>query len=154
MKTAVLMSALALLSCGPRYSGTYSASWSGTWTNTTPTTSSGTSAYRATITVTELGPSQIRMAWQVENNPESGEILFAMNGLTGNQTGGGVTGTCFNGRLGSDTINACCSTCTITFDGDDRFTQSQSGAYTGRTSANVDIGGSYAGSWSAARLQR
>jgi hypothetical protein len=154
--TRALSLLLLLAGCGSHaasgYAGSYAATFSGNWTNTSPNTLSGTYDDSATVTVSDSGPNEVELVWQVGGNPPSGSIVFALSGSSGTAvTGGGVGGHCFMGKLSNgNSQTSCCDSCSVAFAGG-TFTQNQVGHYMGVTPQGIGYTGNYTGVWSGTR---
>ncbi len=135
---------------GGSYAGVYSATYSGTYTVSSPAgMPGGSNTDTATITITQLSPTEVEAVWQLPGDPKSGSIDFALSSTgLGNAVGIPKGGSCFKGVIESsgNTQTNCCTTCSIMFAGD-TFTQPNAGTFTGVTPAGADYSGTYSGTW-------
>ncbi len=129
------------------HAGTYSATYSGTYTITSPSgLPAGSNTAAGTIVITDLAGGGVAATFQIPPNPPSGQIDFALAGETGNATSPATGGMCFVGQINGNTQSNCCTSCSITFNGN-TFTQPNSGTFTGTTAAGVAYSGTYSGTW-------
>jgi hypothetical protein len=133
------------------FAGVYTATYSGTYNVEMPSVVMGMNTSTATITVTDLADGQIGLTFQVPPNPQSGVIKFALTGTTGKAVGPATGGECFMGQVNGNTQSNCCTDCSITFMGNNMFTQPNAGTFTGTTSAGQAYSGTYSGTWTGTK---
>lgn len=130
------------------FAGTYGATYSGTYVVDSPAgTPGGSDTLTGTIVVTDLANGQVGLSFQIDPNPPSGVIDFALSGDTGMAVGAATGGQCFVGQVNGNSQTSCCTQCSITFSGNGTFNQPNAGTFTGVTSAGVAYSGTYSGTW-------
>jgi hypothetical protein len=159
LSSCIAVLASAALSCGSSsssgggspstadFAGVYTAMYSGTYEITSPAgLGGGPNSSSGTITVTDLSNGQVGLSFQIPPNPASGAIDFTLTGDTGTAGGAATGGMCFVGQVDGNTQANCCTSCSVTFNGN-MFTQPNSGTFTGTTAAGVAYSGTYSGTW-------
>jgi hypothetical protein len=135
------------------FAGTFNGTYSGTYVITTPAGQpGGSNTESATVTTTVLANGELQMTWQLANEPPSGVIDFVLQGDVGMAVGAQTGGMCFMGTLSNgNTQTNCCTTCSLTFSGNDSFTQPNMGTFTGTTAQGDPYSGTYTGAWTGTR---